>query len=154
MIHRFYSLVSKTVCTRYLCNGLKQHSAALRVFKPFQSYLVHTVPIDQLKPVHHLYTIDHQILLYKLEAYGIRGTALSWFKDYLCNRQQYVAFNSTESTKLMIKCGVPQGSILGPLLFLLYINDIVNSSNLLSFILFADDTNLLYSHNDLKTLIS
>ena len=73
-------------------------------------------------------TIDHQILLYKLKSFGVRGNALSWFEDYLHNRQQFVSFHSQESHKSTIKCGVPQGSILGPLLFLIYVNDIINSS--------------------------
>ena len=98
-------------------------------------------------------TLNHEILLNKLHAYGIRGTALSWFKDYLSNRQQYVVYNDLSSNLSTIKCGVPQGSILGPLLFLLYINDISKSSPLLSFILFADDTNVFYSHKDLNSLV-
>ena len=98
-------------------------------------------------------TLNHDILLEKLKVYGIRGVALSWFKDYLFNRQQYVVHNGLSSDFLTIKCGVPQGSILGPLLFLLYINDITHTSSLLSFILFADDTNIFYSHDNLETLV-
>src|ERR1043165_10054525 len=90
-------------------------------------------------------TINHDILLHKLEHYGIRGIALQWFKDYLSNRKQYVLYNNCSSKLLSINCGVPQESILGPLLFIIYINDIVNCSNILHFILFADDTNIFYS---------
>ena len=99
-------------------------------------------------------TIDHDILIYKLKRYGIQGLALSWIMDYLHNRKQYVTFQSSESSKSNITCGVPQGSILGPLLFLIYINDIIYSSPLLSFILFADDTNIFYSHKNFGTLIN
>ena len=97
-------------------------------------------------------TIDHRILVQKLEHYGIRGITQKWFQDYLNNRKQVVKYNQTRSSEMIIKSGVPQGSILGPILFLLYINDIENSSKLLSFILFADDTNIFYSHKCLKSL--
>ena len=87
------------------------------------------------------------------QVYGIRGIALSWFRDYLSNRLQHVTFNKHSSDLLSVKCGVPQGSILGPLLFLLYINNITRTSSLLSFILFADDTNIFYSHENLHSLV-
>mgnify|MGYP002279559993 CR=1 FL=1 len=89
-------------------------------------------------------TLDHKILLYKLERYGIRGTPLAWIKDYLNNRKQYVQFDSVKSHVLDLTCGVPQGSILGPLFFLVYINDLIYASNVASYILFADDTNLIW----------
>ena len=93
-------------------------------------------------------TVNHDILLAKLEFYGVRGCALQWFKSYLSCRTQFVQYNGYNSSSKHIKCGVPQGSILGPLLFLLYINDLCNVSEALDFILFADDTNIFFSHND------
>ena len=99
-------------------------------------------------------TLDHKLLLSKLCHYGIRGNALLWFRNYLADRKQYVSFNGQDSDILSVKCGVPQGSILGPLLFLLYINDITNTSPYLSFVLFADDTNIFYSNKNLNLLVT
>ena len=87
-------------------------------------------------------TLDHNILLQKLKHYGIHDTALELFESYLSNCQQYVEYNCTESTLEYITTGVPQGSILGPLLFIIYINDIAQSSRKFDFITYADDTTL------------
>jgi hypothetical protein len=97
-------------------------------------------------------TIDHNILLTKLHHYGIRGNALDLLSNYLHNRLQFTSFESHSSDLLPVSCGVPQGSILGPLLFLLYVNDIPSSSKHFSFVLFADDTNIFLSHPNLDTL--
>ena len=97
-------------------------------------------------------TVNHDILLTKLEHYGIRGQILKWFESYLTNRTQYVYYNGVSSNVLPITCGVPQGSVLGPLLFLIYINDLPNISSKLTFFLFADDTNIYYESKDLKEL--
>jgi retron-type reverse transcriptase len=97
-------------------------------------------------------TVDHEILLQKLCYYGFRGIINDWFSSYLNGRTQTTKIGNHISKKATITCGVPQGSVLGPLLFLLYINDIENCSKKFKFYLFADDTNLLYSEKDLKSL--
>ncbi len=97
-------------------------------------------------------TLTHSILIKKLEHYGIRGITLEWFKNYLFGRKQYVFLNGTSSTTSDVVCGVPQGSVLGPLLFIIYINDIINCSDIFNFILFADDTNLFYSYDNFAQL--
>ena len=97
-------------------------------------------------------TIDHSLVLNKLEYYGIRGVTLNWLQSYLSNRKQFVTVNGIESKNLNVKCGVPQGSILGPILFILYINDICNCSKIMNFILFADDTNSFLTGSDVNEL--
>ena len=97
-------------------------------------------------------TINHNLLLSKLEYYGIRGLSNKWLHSYLCNRKQYVVIEDTESDLLSVQCGVPQGSILGPKLFILYINDLANISDILQLILFADDTNAFCAGKDVIDL--
>ena len=92
--------------------------------------------------------VDHKILLSKLYHYGIRDVALKWFQSYLENRQQYVTYNGETSNMQKIQCGVPQGSILGPLLFLIYINDLANVCSHTMPIFFADDSNLFLNGTD------
>ena len=97
-------------------------------------------------------TVDHKTLISKLRNYGIRGHNLQWFESYLNNRKQFITYNNNNTSFKEITCGVPQGSILGPLLFLIYVNDLSQASQILDPIMFADDTNLFYSHSEIKTL--
>uniref|UniRef100_A0A3Q3EDH9 Reverse transcriptase domain-containing protein n=1 Tax=Labrus bergylta TaxID=56723 RepID=A0A3Q3EDH9_9LABR len=98
-------------------------------------------------------TINHNRLINKLERYGIRGVILNWLRSYLHNRQQFVKLGEYTSSCLDIACGVPQGSVLGPIIFILYINDICKTSNILQFVLFADDTNIFCTGEDLQQLL-
>ena len=88
-------------------------------------------------------TLNHLILLNKLKCYGLSNTPLKWFESYLYGRQQFVDFDGTASNTAMINTGVPQGSILGPSLFIIYMNDKHMASNKFNAILYADDTNLI-----------
>ena len=97
-------------------------------------------------------TVNHEILLTKLEHYGIRGVINSWFRSYLSDRRQSIETDKCISETETIVCGVSQGSVLVPLLFLLYINDIHKSSKEFTFYLFADDTSLTYANDNLRTL--
>ena len=98
-------------------------------------------------------TVDHTILLKKLYAYGIRSNAHKWLTSYLTGRTQYVVYDGHKSSTLNLTCGVPQGSILGPLLFIIYVNDICNVSDLLCKILYADDTCVVAHGHNLDDLI-
>ncbi len=97
-------------------------------------------------------TVDHTILLHKLELHGVRGNAYNWFNSFIVERKQYVHYQNISSGMQIITCGVPQGSVLGPILFTLYINDLVHASSALELLLFADDTNVFCSDKNLQHL--
>ena len=97
-------------------------------------------------------TVDHELLVEKLKVYGIRGVANKWLQNYLTNRKQYVVIDDHSSDMLDMTCGVPQGSVLGPILFIIYINDICNVSDVVKCVLFADDTNIFCSEKNLTDL--
>ena len=100
-------------------------------------------------------TVNHSILLKKLKAYGITGKTHKWFKSYLENRKQIISFDKRRSTKCRnIICGVPQGSILGPLLFLIYVNDLYIAAPEITAVMFADDTSLFLSDKNIENLFS
>ena len=96
--------------------------------------------------------MDHKILTKKLEFYGIKGGNLRWFERYLSNRKQFITYGNKHRKIETITCGVPQGSILGPLLFLIFVDDLHKVKKYLDTIIFADDANLSDSHKNIKTL--
>ena len=97
-------------------------------------------------------TVNHQILLTKLDYYGVRGVPKDCFISYLSNRTQFLSLGAINSDIQLVSCGVPQGSVLGPILFLVYVNYFHNCSKLLAFHLFADDANLFFQHKELNML--
>ena len=167
----FSKIIEKIVCTRLTCfldvnnlisnsqYGFRKKHSTLHPLIHFQNFISsaldrkeHAVAIfcDLRKAFD---TVDHKILLSKLQRMGVRGAELLWFQNYLTNRKQIVTINGSNSLLLSILIGVPQGSILGPLLFLIYINDLPLCSELFA-LLFADDTTLLLSGPNLDELLN
>ena len=143
-------LSSQNILYKYQYGFRSHYSTSLALIELTDNLYFH---LDQREALAGIYldlqkafdTVDHDILLYKLSNYGVRGHVLDWFRSYLTDRQQFVSIRNVHSNAGKLCCGVPQGSVLGPLLFLVYINDIQNCVPGTSIKLFADDTNIFIS---------
>ena len=154
MIDRNVCLFSQTImllvstssndCTIGLMSSHSTELAALRLVDDLTNEMDNfNVPINMYIDLSKAFdSLNHSILLNKLRHYGISGCSYELFCSYLSNGLQFVAFNGKMSTKLAISTGVPQGSVLGPLLFLIYINDLPMVSNIFTMLMYADDTTL------------
>ena len=150
MFNRLYSFLESNKCIYDLQFGFRQKHSTNHALLSMTQQIKETIDkgniavgvfVDFQKAFD---TVNHKILLDKLEHYGVRGIANKWFSSYLSNRQQYVSVGNIKSNTSPISHGVPQGSVLGPLLFLVYINDLNKCIHFSTTRHFADDTNLLY----------
>ena len=107
------------------------------------------IPVDLQKAFE---TLDHTVLLQKMECIGFKESVIKWFQSYLSNRKFFVTLENVFSDAGLINCGVPQGSILGPLLFLIYINDLPQALNETGSYLYADDTSIFYQDKDVEKI--
>ena len=157
MYNQIYSFFTKNKLLYSSQYGFRQsHSTELAALE-LMDKIIHE--IDNKKIPINIYldlskafdTLDHEILLHKLSHYGIRNSANDFLKSYLTGRMQYVQIEETTSDYLELKCGVPQGSILGPLLFIIYVNDIVNATSKFHPVIYADDTTLAATLNTFGT---
>ena len=157
MFNRLYSFLENNKCTYDLQFGFRQKHSTNHALLSMTQEIKETIDkgnvavgvfVDFQKAFD---TVNHKILLQKLEHYGVRGLANNWFSSYLTNRQQYVTIGKSKSDTKPTLHGVPQGSVLGPLLFLVYINDLNKCIRFSTTRHFADDTNLLYIIDQFKS---
>ncbi len=139
-------------------HGFRPNHSTVTAILEIANKWFHNIHIGQLNRVVFLDlkkafdTVDHKILLHKLHLYGIKGIALNWFRSYLSNRKQYCWVNDHLSHPQEMVCGIPQGSILGPLLFLIYVNDLPNCLKHTRCNMFADDTQINTSSNNIDSI--
>ena len=153
----YHYLTENCIISPYQSGFRSLHSTVTALLEATDSWamnidrgLVNAVVFLDLKKAFD--TVDHNTLLTKLQYYGLRGSCHEWFTWYLSNRTQTCLINTSMSTPKSVKCGVPQGTILGPLLFLLYINDLPNCLNYSLPRMYADDTSLTYASADLNSI--
>ena len=155
LLHRYVRTYLETTYTIVTLCKFNSHSLdkqqhcliILNLLVSTKFYLIYLIWIQE----EIFYLSCNKLKLYK---YGIRGIALEWIKDYLLNRKQYVVYNNTKSNISIVEIGVPQGTILGPLLLLIYVNELPNISSTLSCIQFADDTSIFIRGRSLPKITS